>query len=354
MSQISQGINSGAIALPSGGGSIYQLAGQGSHGQEISVPQFSYGGQKYQQYSLGEQGQGGQGFPAYAFGAKGLGSFASTGPVLFSPESTASQPALNYALPSSGHNFEGATLPLGDSGNSFAGLSFGASGQYPQGGALKTLHSYAGPGKSSFKPSTFLGSSPQSDSGHSFLSQSNSYGGPSFAAYQSTGGHGGATHGSSGHGLGFGSLSGYQGGLSKQIASAYLAPKEGFGSLESIASAFSASGQIAPSAKTYGSPSSAYSTSNIHAASAPSPTYYISSGKHSAPSFGSGSSSYRGPLSSHSSFSSSHSPLSSGSKYSFGGHSSSRFGSPKDSQGAYSETTYNTIKYSEELKPRFN
>lgn len=360
MSQLSHGINSGAIAIPSSGqGAIYQFAGQSGHsGQDLSAPQFSYGSPKLQQYSFGEQSsQAGQIVPAYAFGAKGLSSYGSTGPVLFSPESTASQPALNYAVPASGHSYEGAALPLGDSGHSYAGLSLGGSGQSSLGGSLKSLGGYVAPGKSSqFKPSTFLGASAQSEASHNLLGHSNSYGSPSFAAYQSAGGHGGASLGSSGHAYSFPSLSGLSaaGSPSKQVASAYLPPKEGFGSFESIASAFSASGQMALPGTTYGSPSASYSASNIHAASAPSPAYYVSSSKHSAPSFGSGSSSYRGPLSSHSSFSSGHSSIPSGPKYSFGGHSNSRFAPPKDAQGSYSESSYNTIKYSEELKPRFN
>ncbi|XP_026494642.2 prisilkin-39-like [Vanessa tameamea] len=343
MSQLSHGINSGAIALPSsdGQGQLYQFAGQGGHaGQDIALPQLSYGSPKFQQYSFGEQGQGG--VPAYALGTKGLGTFGSTGPVLFAPESSANQAAYSYGAPASGHSFEGASLPVGDSGHALPGFSFGGSGQ-SLGGSLKGFNSYAAPGKSSFKPSTFLGASVQSDSG---LTQS--HGAPSFANYQnSAGGHGLSSLGSGGHGLNFGSLAAYSGGSAKQAAPSYLPPKsEGYGSLESIASAFSASGQIAsPPATTYGSPSGSYSSSNVHSASAPSPAYYVTSHKQSSPSFGSGSSSYRGPVSGHSSFSS-------GPKYSFGGHSSSRYAPPKDIQGSYSESSYNTIKYSEELKPR--
>ncbi|XP_045773749.1 uncharacterized PE-PGRS family protein PE_PGRS54-like [Maniola jurtina] len=354
MSQISHGLNSGAISLPSSGGqgALYQFAGQGGQGgQEISLPQFSYGSPQLQQYSLGDQGQGS--LPTYALGTKGLGTFKSTGPVLFSPESSGNQGALSYAAPSFGQSYQAAALPLGDSGHSFPGFSFGGSGQ-SLGGSLKAFSgNYAIPaGQSSFKPSAFLGASVQSDSGAGLAGLSGSYGSPSFAAYQqSAGGHGVSSLGSGGHGASFGSLSGYSGGPSKAIAASYLPSKyEGVGSLESIASAFSASGQIGAPGSTYGSPSSAYS-SNAHAASAPSPAYYISSGKHSSPSFGLGSSSFRGPVSGHSSLNS----FSSGPKYSFGGgHGSSRYAPAKDVQGSYSESNYNTIKYSSELKPRFN
>ncbi|XP_045452028.1 hornerin-like [Melitaea cinxia] len=341
MSQLSHGINSGAIAIPSSGGQLYQFvgqAGQGGHAAQEYVPQFSYGSPNFQQYSLGEQSQ--PAVPSYALGTKGLGTYGSAGPVLFSPESSGNQAALNYAAPASGHSYEGAALPLGDSGNSLSGFSFGGSGHTL--GSLKGISGYAG--KSSFKPSTFLGASVQSDSG-----LTGSFGSPSFSNYQASAGtHGGPSFGSAGHGLSFGSLSAYAGGSPKGLPHSYLPSKsEGYGSLESIASAFSASGQIAsPLGTTYGSPFSSYSTSNTHAASAPSPTYYVTSHKHSSPSSSSGSSSYRGPISSQ------HSSFSAGPKYSFGGHSSSRYASPKDTQGAYSESSYNTIKYSEELKPR--
>ncbi|XP_023950724.1 pro-resilin [Bicyclus anynana] len=346
MSQISQGLNSGAISIPSGSqGSLYQFAGQGSHGgQEISVPQFTYGSPQVQQYAIADQGQGG--VPAYALGTKGLGTYGSTGPVLFSPETGISQGALSYAAPSFGQSYQAAALPLGDSGHSLPGFSFGGSGQ-SLGGSLKGFSgNYATPaGKSSFKPSAFLGASVHGDSGAGLASLSGSYGSPSFANYQPAGGQGASSIGSGGHGASFGSLSSFSGSPSKT----YLPSKfEGVGSLESIASAFSASGQIAPPGTTYGKPSGAYS-SNVHAASAPSPAYYVSSGKHSSPSFGLGSSSYRSPASGHSSLNS----FSSGPKYSFGGPSS-RYLPAKDAQGSYSEPTYNTIKYSEELKPRYN
>ncbi|CAH2090269.1 unnamed protein product [Euphydryas editha] len=340
MSQLSHGINSGAITIPSSG-ALYQFAGQGGHAGQEYVPQFNYGSPKFQQYSFGEQIQGA--VPSYALGTKGLGTYGSTGPVLFSPESSANQAALSYSAPASGHSYEGTAVPLGDSGHSLSGFSFGGSGQAL--GSFKGISGYATPGKSSFKPSTFLGASVQSDSG-----LTGSHGLPSFSDYQSSaGGHGASFLGSAGNGLNFGSLSAYGGSSSKILSPSYFPSKsEGIGSLESIASAFSTSGQIAsPPGTTYGSPSTSYLTSNAHSASAPRPAYYVTSHKHSSPSFGSGSSSFRGPVSGHSSFSA-------GPKYSFGGHGSSRYASPKDTQGAYSESSYNTIKYSEELKPRHN
>lgn len=400
MSQLSHGLNSGAIAIPQGGHEgLYQFVGQSSHGgQEASLPQLSYGSPNLQQYSLSEQNQGGA--PAYAFGSKGLGSLSSaTGPVLFSQAEGANHGSHSFAAPSGGHSYEGAGLAHGGSGISFAGLSlggsghsFGGSGQglggsgYSLSGSVPSLHSlsgsghslggsgnslggsayslgsagaghsfggslkgyngnYAAPGKSSFKPSAFLGASVQGDSGHGFSGLSAS----SISNYQPSSGHGPSLI-SGNHGASFGSLSGYNGGSSK-LAHSYLPPKsEGFGSIESIASAFSASGQLSsPPRTTYGIPSASHSASNVHAAAVPSPAYYVSSAKHSSPSFGSGSS-FRGPLASHSSFSS----HSSSPKYSFGGHSNSRYVPSHDAQGSYSENTYNTIKYSEELKPRHN
>lgn len=347
MSQISQGLNSGAIALPSGNqGGLYQFAAQAGHGgQELAFPQFQYGSPQLQQYSLGDQSQGA--VPAYAIGTKGLGTFASTGPVLFSPESSGHQAQLSFAAPNFGQSYQAAAYPLGDSGHSFPGFSFGGSGQ-SLGGSLKSFSGkYATPvGKSSFKPSAFLGVSVPNDSGAGLASFSASHGSPSFASYQSAGGHGVSSLSSGGPGASFGSFAGFSGSPSKTYLPSNF---EGAGSLESISSAFSASGQIAPPGSTYGSPSSAYSGGNVHAASAPSPAYYVSSGKHSSPSFGFGSSSYRSPAG-HSSLNS----FSSGPKYSFGGHGSSRYSPAKDIQGSYSENNYNTIKYSEELKPRYN
>ncbi|CAK1543034.1 unnamed protein product [Leptosia nina] len=344
MSQLSQGINSGAISLPSGGqGAVYQFGGQSAHGgQEFAFPQFAYSSPNMQQYTLGEQAQ--PAVPSYASGTKGLGSYSSTGPVLFSPESHSNQGSQNYAVPSGGHSVSEGALSYADAGQSVPSYSLGSSG-HSYGGSLKA---YAGghgvPVKTSFKPSAFLGS-VQSE-GHGL---SGSYAAPSFGNYQS----GGLSLGAHGHGASFGSLGGLSGASPKYVSQSYLPAKsEGLGSLESIASAFSTSGQLGHSSHgpSHGFPSSAYSSSNVHSASAHTPQYYVSSSKH-APggSFGSGSVSYKGPISGHSSLNS----FSSGPKYSFGGQSS-RYLPAKDSHGAYSETSYNTIKYSEELKPRIH
>ncbi|CAH2041523.1 unnamed protein product, partial [Iphiclides podalirius] len=348
MSQISQGINSGAISLQSSGhGGSYQLANLGSHGgQEVSLPQYSYGAPKLQQqFALFEQAQ--QQVPSYAAGTKGLSSYSSTGPVLFTPsESHSNQPSLSYGGPSSSHGIgDSGSISFGNGGHSLSGFALGNSG-HALGGHYSTLSGgYGAPGKTSFKPSAFLGASVQSDGGHGLSGISGSYAAPSFSgSHLASGPHGGFTLSSAGQGASFGgSLGNFGGSSSKYIAPSYLPAKsEGFGSLESIA-AFSSGGHLgSPPATTYGLPSSSYAQ-----ASSNSPQYYVTSSKHSLPSsFGSGSS-YRGPSSGHGSLSS----YSSGPKYSFGG-SGSRYGSPKDAHGAYSETSYNTIKYSEELKPR--
>ncbi|CAG4961849.1 unnamed protein product [Colias eurytheme] len=348
MSQLSHGINSGQLSLqsPAGHGAIYQFGGQsGQGGQEYAFPQFAFNPQQQQQYTLGEQAH--PGGPSYAAGTKGLGSY-STGPVLFSPESQGQvQASLNYASPNSGHSIsEGQSL--GESVQSSPAYSFGNSG-HSFGGALKGYGgNYAVPSKSSFKPSAYIGSSVQGE-GHGLAGFSGSYAAPSFGNYHS----GGLSLGSGGHGASFGgSLAGHGGSSPKYVSHSYPSSKvEGLGSLESIASAFSASGQLAhsPHGNSYTFPSSAYGSSNVHAASAPSPQYYISSSKHGpSAGFGSGSVSYKGPISGHSSLNS----FSLGPKYSFGGQSNTRYLAPKDSHGAYSETSYNTIKYSEELKPR--
>ncbi|XP_072934142.1 uncharacterized protein [Epargyreus clarus] len=348
MSQLSHGLNSGAISLPSGQEAIYQFGGQAAHGQggqELSFPQFTYGAPKLQQYTLAEQSH--VSVPAYAAGTKGLGSYSSTGPVLFTPSETQGSAPLSYGGQSSGQSYIQPTLPLGDSG--LAGLSLGGSG-HSFGGSLKHIGgSYLPPSKASFKPSTFLGSSVQSE-GHGLSGISGSYGAPSFSSYQpSSGSHGLSLGSSQGYSGSFGgSLAGFGSGSSKFIAPSYLPPKssEGsFGSLESLA-AFSSGGHLpSPPGTTYGVPTGSYSAGNAHTASS-SPQYYVT--KHSSPSsFGHGSSSFKGPISSHGSLNS----FSSGPKYSFGGHSSSRYGPPKDASGAYSENSYNTIKYSEELKP---
>ncbi|KPI92623.1 hypothetical protein RR46_13844 [Papilio xuthus] len=350
MSQISHGLNSGAITLQQTGGQGggYQLGNLGAHGgQEYSLPQYSFGSPKLQQqFAAFEQSQS---VPSYAAGTKGLGSYGSTGPVLFSPaESHGNQATLSYGAPSAGHSFgDSGSLSLGNAGHSLSGYSLGNQGQVLGGQYASLGGGYAAPGKA-FKPSAFLGSSVQSDSGHALSSLSGSYGAPSFGgSHGGSSSHGAFVLGSGGHGASFGgSLGNLGGSSSKFIAPTYLPSKsEGFGSLESIA-AFSSGGHLdSPRAGTYGIPSGSFSH---QATSSNSPQYYVTSSKHSLPSgsFSSGPS-YRGATSGHSSLNS----YSSGPKYSFGG-SSSRYGSPKDSHGAYSETSYNTIKYSEELKPR--
>ncbi|CAK1582884.1 unnamed protein product [Parnassius mnemosyne] len=352
MSQISHSINSGAINLQQLGeqGGSYQLSSLGTHGgQELTLPQYSYGAPKLQQqFSLFEQSQS---VPSYAAGTKGLGSYSSTGPVLFTPsESQSNQQASAYVAPSSSHSLsESGPLSLGSAGHSLSGFSVGNSG-YSLGGSLNSLNGgYGAPGKNSFKPSAFLGSSAQSDSGHPLSSFSGSYAAPSFSGSHLTQGpHGGYSLNSFGPGLSFGGAFGNFGGSSKLVAPSYLPPKsEGFGSLESIA-AFSSGGHLSsPPATTYGIPTSSYSSSsgNAQTSSSSSPQYYVSSSKYSYPNSNfNGGSSYKSPSSGYSSLTS----------YSFGPKSSfsgSRYGSPKDSHGAYSENSYNTIKYSEELKP---
>ncbi|GBP73475.1 hypothetical protein EVAR_53904_1 [Eumeta japonica] len=392
MSQISHGISSGAIPLQASEGSYHASLG----GQELSLPQYTYGAPKLAQYTVGEQSVAS--VPSYAAGTKGLGSYA-TGPVLFNPADSHSAAALTYSAPSSGHSLGdvggytlggsghslggagislggsghslgGAKFTLGSSGHSFgSGLSLGGGAGHSLGGSGHILggsgHSFGGVGQSlggtghslggslggspyklsggygapskTFKPSAFLGASVQSDSTHGLSGLSSSYGSPSFGhSFSGGSGHGGAELSSGGHRFGgsFGS------GSSKFVSPAYLPSKsEGFGSsLESV-SAFSSNGHLSGS---YGHPS------NNHGSSS-SPQYYVTSLKQSSPSqssFGEGSSTFRGASHGPSSF------HSSGPKYSYSesGHGS-RY-SPKDSHGAYSETSYNTIKYSEELKPR--
>lgn len=390
MSQLSQSLNSGALSL-----SPYQ--GHGAHGgQEISFPQFSYqGSPKLQQYSAPEQSlQVQPSIPSYATGTKGLGSY-STGPVLFNPADSnlAGSHAQFFGAGSSGpsfadvsalaltnnagHSFPG--LSLGDSGHSYGSLSLGSPGHtfssgsglshggsglslggsgHSFGGALPGAgHSIGGPlkgfgggyvlpSKTSFKPSTYIGSHGD----HAVSSLSGAYAAaPSFGSHSLSGSHGGLSLG--GHGASFGgSLGGFGGGSSKFISPTYLPSKgsEGFGS--SLESASSFSGSHSPPGTTYGYPTSqstGHSTA-AHAASSHSPQYYV---KYSSPKhFGEGSSSYKAPASSHSALSS----HSSRPKYSFS-HRSSHYSSPShgsDIQGAHSETVYNTIKYSEEIRPR--
>lgn len=377
MSQLSQSLNSGALNL-----SPYQASGVHG-GQEISLSQFNYGSPKLQQYSAPEQSlQVQSSVPSYAVGTKGLGSYGSTGPVLFNPADSnlAGSHGQSFAAGSSGPSFADASaLALGNSGHSFGGLSLGGSGQSYGGSPGHSLvgsghalggsgHSYGGaltgsghsiggslkgfnggyvlPGKASFKPSTYLGSHGD----HGLSSLSGTYGAPfgSFGSHALSGSHGGLSLG--GHGASFGgSLGGFGGGSNKFIAPTYLPSKsEGFGSALESASSFS--GTHSPPGTTYGFPSShsAGPSTALHAASSHNPQYYV---KYSSPkNFGEGSSSYKAPASSQSSLSS----HTSRPKYSFS-HRSSHYSSPShgsDIQGAHSETVYNTIKYSEEIRPR--
>ncbi|XP_053608792.1 loricrin-like [Plodia interpunctella] len=430
MNQISQSINSGALNLQSaGGGESYgyaQAAPQEHGAQELSLPQYTFGAPKLQQYTFPDQPQVASP-PSYAAGTKGLGSYGSTGPVLFTPSDSQNNAASlqNYApssgqsleglgaalslgaAPSSGHNYGGALIPahslgegaisLGGSGHNFGGavqslggggLSLGGSGHslggsglslgrhsvgasYSLGGSGHSLgglslgssgNSYGGsyknllPSKGSFKPSAYIGSSIQGDASHGLSSFSGSHGAPSFGSY-SSGGHGGLSlaslsHGSSlgGHGSSLGghgaSLGGhgnaFGGSSGKYLASFAPSKSEGFGNLESVAS-FGSSGHSSSPGNSYYSPSSYSHSNNAHSASSSSPKYYVPS-KYSS-SFGEGSSSYKSP-SGHGAYSS----FSSGPKYSYGRQN--RYPHVKDIEGSYSENSYNTIKYSEELKPR--
>ncbi|XP_063364795.1 PE-PGRS family protein PE_PGRS3-like [Cydia amplana] len=423
MSQLQQQLNSGALSLQapeSYGGSIQSEGHSGYNVQEQAIPQYTYSAPQ-QQYSIAEQ-QHQPSIPSYAAGTKGLGSYSSTGPVLFNPTEAkqTNAPSFNYGAPSSGHSFGSGGLSLGSGAQYFAGApgSFGESlgGGYALSGPYKSFgNSYASSGKNSFKPSAYIGSSVQADPSHGISALSSSYGAPSFSGASSqSGSHGAISLGSAGHGISLGSghggpslgssLSGHSigsnslgghslgsssfgghslssgslgghslssgglsfssgghgshgalslgsgglgaslgashggygggfgGGSSKYISNAYLPAKDSFGSLSSHSS-----GLYSPPATSYGIPNSA------HAASSHIPQYYKSQPSYS---FGAGSSSYKSPSSSVSS-------LKSYPKYSSGGYSSlsSQYGSPKDPlQGSYSENTYNTIKYSEELK----
>ncbi|XP_073946075.1 uncharacterized protein [Choristoneura fumiferana] len=459
MSQLQQSINSGALTLqaPGGYGGLFQSEGHNAYsGQEQSQPQFSFVAPKLQQYSVAEQPQAS--VPSYAAGTKGLGSYSSTGPVLFNPADAKSNVrTFNYASPSSGHSFgSNGAISLTSGGQSFGGLSgsYGGSGQSHTSPYKSFSTGSTSSGKNAFKPSAYIGSSVQGDSSHQGLSAisgssygspsvdgasasalslgsgshsglslgSDSYGGQSlgsgsyggqslgsgsyggqslgagsfgghtlsssslsghspsygsFAGYTlgsgslgghslspgshgglslgsgglsglslSSGGHGshgGLSFSSGGHGASFdGAHDGFGGGSSKYV-SAYLPSKsDGFGSASS-----STLGLTVPPATSYGIPSSSYSfPSATHSASSHRPQYYVPKSQSSYSGFGAGSSSYRSPSSSLSS-------LSSYPKYSSGSHSSlsSQYGSAKDPlQGAYSENSYNTIKYSEELK----
>lgn len=375
MSQLSESLNSGALTL-----SPYQ-ASAAHGGQDASLPQYTFGAPKLQQYSAPEQSlQLQSSVPVYAAGTKGLGSYGATGPVLFNPADSnfagshghtlgAGSSGPSFAdtsaltLANSGHALSG--LSLGGSGHSYGGISLGSpghsltgsghslgsSGHSISGGLVGSGHSFGGslkgfnggyvlPAKASFKPSTYLGS----HSDHGLSSLSGAYSSPSFGSHSLSGSHGGLSLG--GHGANFGGSGSYGGGSSKFIAASYLPHKsEGFGS--SLENAASFSGSHSPPSTTYGFPSS-HSSAAAHAASSHRPQYYV---KYSSPNkLGDGSSSYKAPASSHSALSS----HTSRPKYSFS-HRSSHYGSPShgaDIHGAHSETVYNTIKYSEEIKPR--
>lgn len=367
MNQLSHSFNAGGLSLqPSNaiaefhqGGDSLQSINQG----QLSFPQFSYGAPKYeisQQYSSA---------PAYSAGTKGLSSYTSTGPVLFTPSDSQSAgpaaPALSYgatnaanlgdlssyslsgagqsfggsphALSDSTHSLGASGHSLGDSSNSLAGLSLGGAGNSFGGfGGYKQLSGgYSAPGKTSFKPSTYIGSSVQGESGHGISSLSGSYASPSFGSYRS-GSPGGLSLASAGHGASYGgSFGGFGSGSTKFSAPTYQSAKSE--ELEGI-STLSSGHFASPPGTTYGIPSSSYSSNNVHAASSSKP-YYVSSKHHRAHS--------RSPAhSSPSSFSSRPN------KYSFG--SASSHYEPNDAHISASETSYNTIKFSEELKPLIN
>lgn len=339
MSQLSHGLSTGSLQLQPVGGS-YQLAGSlGGYEGHSAQPQYTFAAPKFQQYSVSDQQAG---VPSYAAGTKGLGSYGSgsTGPVLFNPaDSHNVQSVPSYSSGSSGHSFPGFSS---SPGHSFGGASF------------KTLGAgYGSHGKTSFKPSAFLGSSVQSEGTHG-ISALSTHAVPSFG-HSFSGGHAPVSFGSGSYAGGFGGHLG--GGSSKYITPSYAPPKSaGFTSSLDASSAFSGHGHLAsPPGTTYGTPSASYGfSSNTAHAGASSPQYYLAPSKQGAlNSFSEGSSSYKAPLDYKTqSFGS----LSSGPKYSFGGQGGqsyeSSYSSPKDSNGAYSEPSYNTIRYSQELKPR--
>lgn len=384
MSQLTHGLQTGAISLQQAEPSQHYGAAQ-----EVAIPQYTYGEQKLQQYSVSEPTHTSP--PSYAAGSKGLGSY-STGPVLFNPsdphnqqaafnyvqaghsfsDSASSFPGLSfghgaghslssagYGSGGHGHSLSGSGLVLGHSFGGgaghghFGGASFGKSIGAPY---IKSLGSYGAPSKSSFKPSAFLGASA-GDASHGLSSIAGSFSGaPSF-------GHPGS-HGalaiSTGHAPSFGGSLGGLGGSSKYTFGPKAESYAGSGSFDSSA-AFAAAGghttspgvSYLPSGTFTLSSGSGHSGSHAPQASqaASIPQYYISQSKIPSSSFGESSSAYRAPAKSHSSFSL-------GPKYSSHGNhgqsysSSSSHFAPKDIQGSYSENSYNTIKYSEELKPR--
>lgn len=316
-------LGSAGTSLP---GSGYSLAGLGGSGLSFDGTGYSFGGAGH---PLGSSAQalGGAGYTSgSSHGLVGAGSLVGSGHSVGSSEGHSLGGPGGHSLGGSGsYSYNSPGSSHGGTGHSFgSGSSSGAH--------YKVLNSgKPSPGKTSFKPSTFLGAS--------IPSESSSYSSSSFPGFP--GSHSGLSLG--GHGHSFPSFASY-GGASKQISPLYTKSE---GSLDS-AGAYSSSGHLnSPPGTTYGFPTSSYSTGITNAASSSGPQYYISSSKYPA-SFGEGSSSYKSPGSSHSALSSH-----SGPKYSFGSHSS-RYPAPKDSHGAYSETTYNTIKYSEEFKPRIN
>lgn len=343
MSQLSQSINSGALSLqPSNNVAEFHTGGEGAQGtQEIAIPQYTYS--KMPQYNLAGSVASS---PSYVSDGKSLSSYGSTGPVLFNPADGHANAQIAYAAATGEHaqqQPEAASYSFGGSGNALAGYSLGGSGN-SFGESLKGFGaSQIAPNKASFTPSVFLGASIPSDSTHGLSGVSGSYNAPSFGGFGA--GYRGLSLSSAGHAPNYGgSFGSYGGAPGKLIAPSFGSYKsEGFGGSLGSLGALSSGGHFAsPPGTTYGFPSSSYNSltpsSATHSASATRP-YYVSSPKHSS---SGANSAYR-----------SSSPSHSGSKYSFGGHSSSRY-SPKDTHGAHSETSYNTIKYSEELKPHIH
>lgn len=379
MNQIQHSLSTGAIQLqPS---TAYHGGGGGGGQQQLRYPQFSFVSPKPQQYNFAEAHSN---IPSYAAGTKGLGSFGSTGPVLFNPnENHPSQTVNLQSTPNAGHSFgetslSGLSLGQGHQLGAYSldghpqghtptaqqlgGISFGSLGHSFGGNFKQFAHNYP-QSKPSFKPSTLLGVSG-GDSHHGSSGLAPKYHGTPVFSHSLPAGHGHAPFNAAPHagyslgqhnagGAGFGtSFPGFNLGSAKYVTQAYAPAKsEGFGSsLESL-NAFTNNGHLASHGGVSSSPHGA-STAAAHASSA-SPQYFLAPAKHShTSSFGDGSVSYKAPssLSGHSHLSSLSSP-----KY-FSSHQSGtpslRYLPQKDSHGAYSDSTYNTIKYSEEFKPR--
>lgn len=388
MSQLQQSLNSGALTLqPSSNIAEFHVNGQAS---QDSNGQLSYGSPNLQQYVLGGSVQSA---PSYAAGTKGLSSYGSTGPVLFSPSTQAvaqgspadlslsalstgqsygeasphgirqsflslgsgqkSSDGISYGSPVGlslgGHSF-GSGITLGNARPSFGGLTYeGAAGQHSFGGSGQSLggsalshnfgqslgpaqpqpsfyklssgkYGHGAPGKS-FRPSAFLGAVASGESsGISGISEF-----PTFSSLSGSQGH---------------SFAGY-GSPSKAISPLFTRT-DGHSAHDS-ASAYSNLGHLAsPPGTTYGFPTASYPAESAQAASSVGPQHY--------------SAKYPSNFKGHFSYKSA-SPYSAGPKYLSGGHGhshgpSARYSSSEDSNGAYSENAYNTIKYSEELKPR--